>query len=329
MSWSTANILDLRGRKVDPKIGDKMEFVEVYEASLKTDDALDIDIDYYMDSSIYGLFARFLSYMTQFEPANADSIDWDDKVAYTDYDEHVIKTAKKYIEEFCSGLVARVITSDPRAKQYRDAYQEVTINSQTVLYRRHEHLAFMIRGFDLYDDKSQASNRTGQFSMKGTRPLDRIRAQIEAYAASNPKYGDMVINTMSKRGVSLTDAQMAYMSTKSMSMSKIIGDRCDAAVKDCEAGFTSRIDGYVDLLSRYEIGLSRIVNMRRTGIDDVQEDEMVHELNSFTESELSMLDTLFRLTMKWITHLRMRKQAQSVCIAITRRLGDISKVAGK
>lgn len=318
---------DLRGRKVDPKISDKMEFVEVYEASLKTESPLEIDIDYYMDSSIYGLFARFLSYLPEFEPVNAADIDWDDKEAYKEYDEYIIKTAKKYIESFCYDLVDHIITSDPRAKQYRDAYQDVTLKARANLVDRLGNASFVICGFDMYDDKSQAANRTGQFNLKGTRPLDRVRTQIEAYAEVSRVYGENVVDNMIKRGVSLTDAQCAYMSTKATSMSKMISERSDAAIKECEAGFASRIDRFMTILEKYDKGLTVIINERRAASQTGLEDEMVYNLNTFSESDVELLNALFELTIKWITHVRMRKQMQSVCISITRRLSEMSKQA--
>lgn len=87
---------DIRGRKIDLKKGDRMEYVAVYEASQETEDPYHIDLNYYMEGAIQGLFARFIAYREEFvAPAN---IDVDQEDAYS------IKLSKKYVEEYCNKI---------------------------------------------------------------------------------------------------------------------------------------------------------------------------------------------------------------------------------
>jgi DNA polymerase elongation subunit (family B) len=85
---------DLRGRKVELKMGDRMEFLKVYEESQKTNDPMIIDMGYYMEGAIEGLMARFISYRPEFINTSITDID--------KQDEEIIKAAKKYVNEFCT-----------------------------------------------------------------------------------------------------------------------------------------------------------------------------------------------------------------------------------
>jgi len=93
---------DYRGNKIDKSsVAEKMEFLTVYEAS---QGELKIDFSYYMESAVFGIFARFISYIPEFEPAG--NYDLDDKDEYKIYDTKLIGAAKKYIGEYCEWLTA-------------------------------------------------------------------------------------------------------------------------------------------------------------------------------------------------------------------------------
>lgn len=85
---------DLRGRKIVMKKGDVMEYAEVYEYSQKTNDPLEIDLNYYMKGAIIGLLARFITYRPEFQPT-------EDVV---DEDKFSVDKARKYIMNICDDL---------------------------------------------------------------------------------------------------------------------------------------------------------------------------------------------------------------------------------
>lgn len=93
-----SQMYDLRGRKINLKKGDVMEYVSVYEASrARGDSSLEIDLNYYMEGAIMGLFSRFIVYMQEFKPQlNQPPLD-DDAI-----DEYSLKLARKYIENYCN-----------------------------------------------------------------------------------------------------------------------------------------------------------------------------------------------------------------------------------
>jgi len=89
---------DLRGRKINLKKGDVMEFLGMYEHSQKTSDPMKIDLNYYMEGAIFGLFARFIAYRPEFQPGP--------EVTDPDIiDETSVKNASKYVEAYANKIV--------------------------------------------------------------------------------------------------------------------------------------------------------------------------------------------------------------------------------
>lgn len=120
---------DVRGCKIkNDSISDKMEFVEVYEHSQHGDRPFVIDFNYYMDSAVFGLFARFISYMKEFEPPDIQNYDLDDKDDYKKYDTYLIKEAKKFITKYCQSIIApsSVQPAVAPATRYKRLYKHVT-----------------------------------------------------------------------------------------------------------------------------------------------------------------------------------------------------------
>lgn len=108
---------DIKGRKINLKKGDQMEYVRVYE---HFKDSMQIDIDYYIDTLI-GVFARFISYMPQFNPYADLDYDTSDDISTT--------LAKKYIIEFRDQLIGKNNDSiKQKGKQCKDAFKIVKKN---------------------------------------------------------------------------------------------------------------------------------------------------------------------------------------------------------
>lgn len=83
---------DQRGRKIELKVGDKMEFPETV-----VEQGLEIDLDYYMKGQVNGQLARLLVYHQMFHVDPVDNTTESIKSA----DEQVYKHACKYIDEYC------------------------------------------------------------------------------------------------------------------------------------------------------------------------------------------------------------------------------------
>ena len=84
---------DMRGRKIELSIGDKIELAEEFEKS----NSMEIDLDYYMQGSINGQLARLITYHEMFKVDPIDSTPEELKAA----EERIYKNACKFIESYC------------------------------------------------------------------------------------------------------------------------------------------------------------------------------------------------------------------------------------
>ncbi len=98
---------DLRGRKVDLQIGDRIEQIETVR-----DNNLEIDIDYYMQGSINGQLARLIAYHDKFHVDDEDIAVAEKKI----YD-----LACKYIENYCESYYTKYNTFN---KALQNIYKE-------------------------------------------------------------------------------------------------------------------------------------------------------------------------------------------------------------
>jgi hypothetical protein len=97
----------LNGSRVDKKKGDCMEYSRVFEYFQSTNTKMMIDISYYMNQSIIGLFSRFIAYHPSFQPP-AGKYDTADKVQYREMDEYCVKQASKYLERLSDEITGTV-----------------------------------------------------------------------------------------------------------------------------------------------------------------------------------------------------------------------------
>ncbi len=89
---------DLRGRKVELSIGDRLELAEEFEK----DSTMEIDLDYYMKGSISGQLARLITYHEMFKIDPIDNTPEELKIA----EDRIYKNACKFIDAYCDKYYA-------------------------------------------------------------------------------------------------------------------------------------------------------------------------------------------------------------------------------
>lgn len=320
---------DLRGRKVDPKIGDKMEYVEVYEASLKTDHPMEIDMEYYLDSSIFGLFARFMSYKPEFEPPNAASIDWDDKEQYWAYDQYIVKHAKKWITEFCAQLDTREVVTDTTGKTYQNIYRTINKMAQDDLLSNIGAVAFLLYGLAWYDDKKHESNRTGVFtSKKGNQLIDRLRLQFEEFTEVGRTYGRDYLERMTQAGFTVPAIRNMYLDDRT-GLKDIIITRCNAEVQRLNVEFESRLDRLEGIMEDYDHRFGVVIgDIRARKLATFEADpSLVTSLNTFPDADIEFMEETFSIVTRLLTAMQTRKQLRSICLALDERWAQLAKQA--
>lgn len=93
-------LYDFKGRKIDIKKGDKMEYIEYAQKN-----NLEIDLDYYFEKQISGQFARLISYDDEFHVYSDKKCDseWEEvEFSMEIEDDKTMKVCRKFIKEYAT-----------------------------------------------------------------------------------------------------------------------------------------------------------------------------------------------------------------------------------
>jgi len=348
---------NLRGNLQDIKQSDKMELLEVYNASQEaarltsSPPTMVIDLEYYMDNAIYGLFARFMSYKSEFEPENALEVDFDDKEQYKKYDETIIKNGRKWIEAYCASFRNVTKPNNAVGTQMRSTYNRAAATIEYGLYQM-VGMAASVFEIDMYSDVKQAVNRTGRFAPK---PLEKMREYVSGISQVDSDYGEqqvlkMILQTSISDGQPLTiikivngraveaqidtnntvqreefarrrryllTLQTLYLSKapQYISYSKRMIEECDAGIAEHEKRFLEIADRYLAMLvSRDHIFNAVICDLR------ADRDVNYSTCNGYNDEDKLFIITVYNTICKWSALLMSRRQTQSVCLAIMKFL---------
>jgi hypothetical protein len=113
---------DLRGRKAALKVGDKMELADVAR-----EEKMSIDLDYYMEKSINGQLARFVTYHPDF---HAEPDDPHNLVEIKKAEDEILKKARKFIDTYCKVYYTNY---EDRGAVYKKLYKASAAVIQTRL----------------------------------------------------------------------------------------------------------------------------------------------------------------------------------------------------
>jgi len=107
------NKIDARGRKVELKIGEKMEYPDVLKKF-----NMKIDFTYYIEKQFVGIISRFCSYYPKFHEGIEDNL------KYKKRDEKIIKNAKKYFINYCKQYHEDINVNDKVINNYKKIFRE-------------------------------------------------------------------------------------------------------------------------------------------------------------------------------------------------------------
>lgn len=181
-----AQAFTIDGRMIDMKIGDKMEFVSVYNASQRLPNPMRIDTAYYMNRDILSMFARFIAYHPMFEPDDKSLLEiYEDndlppaeiKRRYTALDEQTVASATKHLQAICQQIAGGKVDYAKIGRDYRKIYRSV--KAQLADHAR----ALLGSAADLLSAEFGAGAKTLQVLLDRYEPADDARERIRRAAA--------------------------------------------------------------------------------------------------------------------------------------------------
>ncbi len=137
-----ARLYDFKGRKIDIKKGDKMEYVEYAEKN-----NMEIDLDYYFEKQLTGQFARLISYDEEFHVYNNEEWKEDEEMEIEDV--KTMRLCRKFIKEYASKWSSGY--SD-MANVYREIFRSANKfinNSKNSIISKDKQLGVMM--MDMYE----------------------------------------------------------------------------------------------------------------------------------------------------------------------------------
>lgn len=237
------NTYDIRGRKITLKVGDKMEYIRVFNASQNWNQSLEIDRNHYLASGVIGLFSRFIAYHDKFQPSNNKFICNDANEKYKRIDKYSVDEAKKYLKNLCKKLSGEE-SFDEIGKKYKSVWRntekinkaqfeditETNLNLRNFAYISHDtykiyKLLFdndltIIDKYDKIDEIIEIIAENTEMNTKDDfKYLDKTIADIGIYNTQNKCYN---LNKISLLSFRIRDLKIKRSNNNKM-VSDIIG----------------------------------------------------------------------------------------------------------
>lgn len=146
---------NIRGCKEPVKVGDKMEFTNVYLYSQTTNNPMEIDLEYYLEGALMGTFARFICYYSGFQPEDITDPD--------DIDEYSFKMAKKHIMEYTEKYRPK-LDNEFRGRNYQAVYRHINDKTRRTLKHKIGPSAFIFDTIDTSNISDKAKYGGGQLN---------------------------------------------------------------------------------------------------------------------------------------------------------------------
>jgi DNA polymerase elongation subunit (family B) len=309
---------DHRGKKIDIKKGDKMEFYRVYEASQKTEFPLEIDLNYYIGSSIIGLFARFISYIEEFhDPAIT---------LYDDQDKHVTNMATNYLQKYVDNIQG--INKDLIRKQasaYRSTYNHVSKGLPDKMYSKYGASVKMI-----YDIEFGNNQRNME--------ILRERANSEATEVTNSedtrKFLKKSIKEIESKNIDIYKLRRLYLSPKDpISILKEHTAYIDSQIKIVNNKLGSSMGKFLQFLQLYNKSMDDMLSDNKKqvfGRDDPKNIEdrilLLDKITTLNTEDEDLLKQFYELYSTLVGLYITKKEKELFYSAIIAEINKRSKI---
>lgn len=299
---------NLRGNKINLKKGDTMEYVRVYEQSKSTASPMEIDLDYYADN-VMGVYARFLSYMPEFEPTAEIRAKFNEKnrreMDYEDDDKYIIKHAKDYVTQYRDAFIGKnKKAAQEQGKQYKEAFRNVdkivknSTGSQLGTYK------YIITDFNLANcEKNDALNIIKAMA----------KSHLENYYVNR---GKKLLVSMLNKDINLYSIKKYYMSRGNFSITAIKSRIYDYNEASTERKILNMMPKIVMVCNQYILNLKNLVDMAR------QDSNTQLKPYDFPEEYIKWFKELHILYIQYISVKKSKQQIMDFIEAITDAINE-------
>lgn len=281
-------VYDIRGRKKDISIGDKLEFADVIESKKH-----EIDLDYYMQGSVNGQLARLITYHDMFYVDPIDDTQDELKVA----EDKIYKNACKFIETHCEKYYA---TYNTFGKTHQKIFKTVSKVIGGVVKETDALTGELLSANVDYDDfetwiinytSKQADKQIGEYgkeyidkeldlitklvrdkykkSKNGTEKTDNEKSE-DSTPEENPSPTEIRQEITTRRNEKLQLLQKAYYGAGNKSIIVVREKNYKQTMSILQKRIRENFDEFMKLYKVYNKGVESMIDMMRDklSIDD-------------------------------------------------------------
>ena len=259
---------DVRGRKQDLSIGEKMEYYE-YAVEKK----MEIDIDYYMQGSINGQLARLITYAETFHVNPTSNEDSDLKIA----DDKTYNNACKFIENYCEKYYTNY---NSKGKIYQKIFRMANsvVTERIKQYLGNETVSILNSNYDMENLEAWLEDKAEKEALKNVKGYGKIHVM-------------KLVKDMNEddKGKKMQELQHIYFGRKSTNIS-IMREK---AFKERQAMLKRQLSDNLSKLINIFAQHSKIVNNVQQKIKNILDinnlynsaDEIVPDLDNLNNSK--------------------------------------------
>lgn len=334
---------DVRGRKSELSVGDRMEFADRAQKL-----NMEIDLDYYMSSGVCGQLSRFVSYHSRFDVTPHD--DSDD--AYTEAELKNIKCASKYITNCYAQWSQKHHNKGPALRNlfkkvnhvFHDEFSSVLKVSELWQFDSAASKgASKADQYDIQKDKSQMSYEDNQClftniqlkvekqaAMESKKEAGKLIALMDCTSVEEWAAKQKVYRILLAERESMLRRQMPQLLTtlrnRTVRLRKLFMKR-DTMLENCIAGLTSVVGADNENFDTLEPILQRIESLDESKIRSQLSQDIVRNVTHADLITLNEIDTLY------LRMLALYKKVKVTGIVVSdlndflhSKLGDVSRV---
>lgn len=169
-------LYDFKGRKLDIKKGDKMEYLEYV-----VDNNMEIDLEYYFSKQLIGQFARLISYDGEFHQfkQNFTIGEFLEEEEMEILDNKTMNNCKRYIKEYAKKYTAEEQYGNMYKKAYRTINSLVKTERQSMCKKNKNAIIMFNHKEELMDGKAVDVRVIIKEKIKSILNEDKIKKSIE------------------------------------------------------------------------------------------------------------------------------------------------------
>lgn len=297
-----------RGTRIELKKGDRMEYLRVFIASRESPNPMELDREYYADSAIIGLLARFICYHPRFQPVQ--QLNPEDPEDYKLIDKISVDNASKYLTELCqksAGQSRQDITK--LGRHYQQIYRTANKVIRSDARERYGTNVDVLHSFDIADLPDTAGSLTDKI-------INMISSEAHGIADHSNRWNSVetFVGYCQADNISIYQLARIYVSAPD----SIVRKRTVWIAREKESALNElyRIAGiFGALLANYSKQVRTLIDdMRSVKSEDtfvVESPERLAAVNTFSQDDLAIITRVTQVKKRLAGLIMLEKQTQT------------------